>query len=293
MAHRTMPRTGRRDLLVGGLVLALGTAMIALLPAVPAAAAAPVGYVRLAHLSPDTPEVNVYLSKENDASFTPQVFHGVGYGVVSKYLALPVGTYAVGMKLASADQSGPATLSTQVTVAAGGAYTVAGTGKFANLGLTVLTDDLTAPGSNQAKVRIIQASVAAPVLDVAMANGTPIASGVGFATTTPYEVVAPGQWTLRVQPTGSAAVTTLGASLSPGGVYSLLVLDGPHGLRAQLRVDAKGPGRVPDGGIEAGLGGTGTSPATGVDPLVVVSGAVAVLAALLAAALLLRRRRLA
>ena len=36
--------------------------------ATPARAQAPVGYVRLAHLSPDTPDVDVYLSKQGDAT---------------------------------------------------------------------------------------------------------------------------------------------------------------------------------------------------------------------------------
>src|SRR5262249_9089218 len=61
--------------------------------ATPVAAQPAVGYVRLAHLSPDTPEVDVYLSKPGDASFKTQVFKGVGYGVISPYLSIPVGDY--------------------------------------------------------------------------------------------------------------------------------------------------------------------------------------------------------
>src|SRR5690242_2638620 len=82
MIRTNLPLTVRRAGVLAALLV--GLAVVAL-PGTPAAAAGPVGYVRLAHLSPDTPEVNVYLSKDNDASFSPQVIKGVGYGVVSKY----------------------------------------------------------------------------------------------------------------------------------------------------------------------------------------------------------------
>ena len=48
--------------------------------AAPPAAAASVGYVRLAHLSPDTPPVDVYLSSV--AGGAPKKFPAVGYGTV-------------------------------------------------------------------------------------------------------------------------------------------------------------------------------------------------------------------
>src|SRR5690349_11666487 len=129
------------------------------------AAAAGVGYVRLAHLSPDTPNVDVYLSAVG-GSAEPRVFPGVGYGVVSAYLTLPTGVYAVAMRTAGAPASSPPVLTTQVDVAAGGAYTVAGVGRHADLGLRVIDDDLTLPTGATAKVRIVQASIQAPVLDV-------------------------------------------------------------------------------------------------------------------------------
>lgn len=259
-------------------------------PTGPAVAAPTVGYVRLAHLSPDTPEVDVYLAKYQDSSFTPQRFEGVGYGKMSQYLALPVGTYTVAMRKAGDPESTPPVLTTTVTVEAGGAYTVAGVGEFAKLGLTVLDDDLSRPADGKAKVRVIQASVAFKVIDVALANGTPIAAAVPFATTTPYQVVSPGTWTLKVNKTGSAASTTLSARLGVGNVYSLLVLDGTNGLTTELRADARG-GEAPYGGVETGVGGTAsaeTAPKPGNTVLLVGAG-VATLLVMLAVTLRLRR----
>jgi hypothetical protein len=285
--RHTLGGVGRAGAVLAMALVALVASLVVTTPA--AAAPGAVGYVRLAHLSPDTPDVDVYLAKQGDSTFAPQVFHGVGYGVVSQYLAVPTGTYVVAMRLEGADPSTPPVISTSVTVAVGAAYTVAGVGKHADLGLTVLTDDLSAPAPDQAKVRVIQASITAPVLDVSTAQGSPIADGVAFATTTGYTDVPPGLWTLKVTPTGSATATTLTAHLSAGAVYSLLVLDSPTGLRAQLRVDASGPGQPPSGAVEAGAGGTGVATQAGLSPLLYVAAGLLLLLALITLALQMRR----
>jgi hypothetical protein len=222
----------------------------------PAAAAAGDGYVRLAHLSPDTPAVDVYL-KSQSGKTKPQTFPGVAYGVMSPYLRLPVGTYSVAMRQAGAAPSTDPVLTTQVNVDGGAAYTVAGVGRYADLGLRVLRDDLKLPGPGASKVRIIQASVRAPVLDVGGSNGATIADGVAFATTTSYRQVKPGAWTVQVVPSGGGKSTALPCTLGAGNVYSLLVLDAKGGgLTTQLRIDAERHGTMPLGGVATGDGGT-------------------------------------
>jgi hypothetical protein len=279
--------------LVGAILIGAAASAMATTPAY-SAADAPVGYVRLAHLSPDTPMVDVYLSKVGDPTFKEQIFTHVGYGVVSKYMALPVGTYAVAMRKQGDPASTPPVLTTQVTVTAGGAYTVAGVGKSSGLGLKVLTDDLSRPTNGKAKVRVIQASVGAPVLDVFLPNGEPIATAISFASTTPYQLVSPGTLMLRLKPNGSSTVTAVTANLVAGSVYSLLVLDGPDGLKLEMRVDAHGGGSVPDGGVETGAGGDSDAASGGArtdntTPLTMTAVGVAALAGLLVVALRLRR----
>src|SRR2546421_9376938 len=88
------PMSGRplaRWLGTTGAVLAVSAA-ITLVAVTPAAAAGPTGYVRLAHLSPDTPNVDVYLSTVG-GSGAPQGFPGVGDGGRSQYLSVPTRTY--------------------------------------------------------------------------------------------------------------------------------------------------------------------------------------------------------
>lgn len=241
---------------LGSTAAALAALAATVLLASPARAADGDGYVRLAHLSPDTPAVDVYL-KAQSGNPKPQTFKGVAYGVMSQYLRLPTGTYSVAMRPAGADPSTDPVLTTEVNVENGAAYTVAGVGRYADLGLRVLRDDLKLPDAGESKVRIIQASVRAPVLDVGVNNGPTIADGVQFATTTNYRNVKPGTWTVKVQPSGGGKTSTLPCTLGAGNVYSLLVLDAKGGgLKTQLRIDAGREGTMPLGGVATGGGGT-------------------------------------
>lgn len=260
---------------------ALATVIFAAAPA----RAAGDGYVRLAHLSPDTPAVDVYL-KSDSGAVKDQKFDGVAYGAMSDYLRLPTGTYSVAMRKAGAAASTPPVLTTQVTVADGAAYTVAGVGRYADLGLRVLKDDLALPKAGESKIRIIQASVRAPVLDVGGANGKMIAGAVQFATTTDYRQVNPGKWTVRVKPTGGGQTSDLPCTLGAGNVYSLLVLDDKNGgLKPELHIDAARQGSVPKGGVATG--GGGSQPRSPLPMALLLAGA----AALLTSGLLVAFRR--
>src|SRR5262249_20435145 len=82
-------------------------AAAAMLLGIPAAAASAssattgTGWIRLAHLSPNTPAVDVYLYSfgNSDAKI---VLHHVAYGTVSPYEAVTAGDYSVAMRAAGA-----------------------------------------------------------------------------------------------------------------------------------------------------------------------------------------------
>jgi len=224
-------------------------------PAVAAPVAQGSGYLRLAHLSPDTPHVDVYVASVADPtrSFTAK---GVGYGALSPYRAVQPDTYTVAMRAAGAGADTPPVLSTTLTVRPGAAYTVAGLGKYAELALRVLDDDLTMPAAGQSRVRVVQASTTVPRLDVGVKGGAAVATGVGFAQTTGYQTVPAGDWTLVAGPTGQPG-TELPVTLAATGVYTVLLVDKNNALAAELHTDAIGAGPVvPAGGVETGLGGT-------------------------------------
>jgi hypothetical protein len=272
---RPVPRALRRLAGVAGALL-LGAGLTAAIAA-PASAEAGVGYVRLAHLSPDTPPVDVYVD-DLAGAMKGLKFDAVPYGVVSDYLSMPPGTYAVSMRKVGADPKSPPVLTEEVKVTEGSAHTVAGTGRFADLGLSVIDDDISAPPADQSKVRVLLASVKAPVLDINVADGPTIGDGLKFATTTPYRDVKPGDWTLNLQPEGGQS-TSASCKLAGGTTYSLFVLDGKDGLTTELKVDAKAGEITPVGGVETGGGGTEDDTTTTIAliagvSLVVLAGAV-------------------
>lgn len=244
----TLIRRALRASLIG--VVAIMSAALFVAPA----AADTTTLLRLAHLSPDTPPVDVYVASVTDPSSPTVVLEGVGYGQVSAYQTLPSGPYLVSMRPAGAAVSTPAVISTTLEAGSGSAYTVAGVGTFAELGLKVLDDDLTLPPEGQARARVIQAAASEPTLDVAVVGGQTLGRDVDFASTTPYRNVGAGVWTLRVS-ADNETIADLPITVEPGAVYSVLILDTPAGLTVALQVDALSTGVVPEGGVETGAGG--------------------------------------
>ncbi|SEL77152.1 protein of unknown function [Blastococcus sp. DSM 46786] len=236
-------------------VAALGAGFLLVAPTGAGAAVEDAGLLRLAHLSPDTPAVDVYVDSVADPGDGTALLTvpGVGYGTISDYQDVPAGVYTVSMRQAGADPSAPAVLSTTVEIGDGDVRTVAGVGPFADLGLEVLEDDLTLAPSGQARVRIISAAASALTLDAAV-GGTDLATDLAFAEAGDYATVAGDAGSLQLTVDGEP--TELPLELAPGSVYSLFVLDEPGGgLTVRPVLDAAGPGVVPTGGVEAGAGG--------------------------------------
>src|ERR1700730_11208905 len=229
--------------------LALGLAGALGLGATAASASAGPGYLRLAHLSPHTPPVDVYLySFGNPGAMV--VLHHVGYGDVSGYQSVASGEYTVAMRLAGAASGSKPVLSTTINVTSGGAYTVAGVGPLSGIRLQVLTDRLTAQ-RNKALVRVIQASMHQTSVTVTV-GAKVLGRSLNFTTVTPYKVVTPG--TLTVSAVGASANGSSQLSLSPDTIYTLVVLDDPGHLMLAWRVDAKAFWHRPSGGSVPALG---------------------------------------
>ena len=241
------------------------------------------GLLRLAHLSPDTPAVDVYVDAVADPD-TGITLPGVGYGTVSDYQDVPPGEYTVSMREAGAAADTPPVLSTTVEVGSGRASTVAGVGLFADLGLEIIEDALETPPSGQARVRVLAGAGGAETLDVTLADGTPVAEGLAFASTSEYVDVPAGSVSLQLAAAG-AEPTEAPVDLVAGSVYSLVVLDETEGLVVQPVLDAASASVVPRGGVATGAGGAAGAGSVGLVALGATAATVA------AGALVLRARR--
>ena len=270
------------------LMLLAASAMLLGIPAAATAYASSAttgtGWIRLAHLSPNTPPVDVYLYSFGDTNAMIVLRH-VAYGTVSPYESVQAGDYSVAMRGAGASPTSQPVLSTSVTIAAGHAYTVAGMGPESGLRLQVLEDKLTtAPG--QAEVRVIQASLKQQVVTVTLGS-TVLASGLKFASVSDYQPVSPGTQSVTVSSSGGTANSSV--TLAAGTVHTLVVLDGASGLEVVNLEDASGSGQPPAGGVSTGFGGTAPHGPGSPVPWLVVIGVGSLLA--LTGGLKLRRGR--
>lgn len=177
--------------------------------------------VRVAHLSPDAP--NVDLLVDGDA-----VLEDVPYRAVSEYLELETGTYAVTIQAAGDPDTVVFEEDLEVEP---GAVTVAALGELAEENQpfepAVLEDDLSDPGDD-ARVRLVHAAPDAPAVDVTVDDGeTVLFEAVDFGEADAIEVPA-GAYELEVRPAtedvDGDVVATFDVEPAAGTVYSALAV---------------------------------------------------------------------
>ena len=249
-----------RRLLV--LALALMTSLALVAPAF--AQGAGQAQVRVAHLAPDAPNVDVYVNGE-------PVLTDVPYTTVSDYLSLPAGTQQVTV-YATGDTASPV-IDAPVDIAAGGAYTVAAVGLVADGSLTaqVYEDDLRSPASGNAKVRVVHASPDAGPVDVVPRGGQALVAGLTFPEASPYAEVPAGTYTLDVNAAGTSktALTVPDATLASGGVYSAFAVGTvfADSLNVLLVQDNAGAGASASATASASAAATPTASASASAPV--------------------------
>lgn len=172
--------------------------------------------VRVAHLSSDAPNVDVYLNDEPVDGLLD-----VPYGTVSPYLDVPAGTQNVKV-YAAGDTSAPV-IEADLEIAGGAVYTVGAVGLVADETLTaqVYEDDLSAPAAGNGKVRFVHASPDAGPVDIVPEGGEALVEGLEFPNASPYAEVPAGEYTINVNAAGTdTAAITADASVAAGGIYT-------------------------------------------------------------------------
>jgi hypothetical protein len=240
--------------------LLAGTATLVAAPSVAAYAAtgtsaapatAQEGWVRIAHLSPKAPAMDMYLYTFSDPGHAV-VLHDVSYGDVSAYMAVSPGQYTVAMRGFGAPASSPPALTTTFMVGAGTAYTVAALGPDPGLRVEVLQDQMTTP-AGQALVRVLQASLKEPRVTVSYGPDV-LARQLPFGSATSYVAVSPGTRTLQFTAPDEHAAMSVGFAANT--IHTIVVLDDSSGLKIDTLTDAVGSQIMPRGGANTGFGGT-------------------------------------
>jgi hypothetical protein len=261
----------------------------------PAASAAPLatsasaqdGWVRIAHLSPQAPAMDIYLYPFGDPAH-PTVLRDVSYGDVSAYMTLAPGEYTVAMRGLNAPATSHPALVSSFMVGAKTAYTVAALGPDPGLRVVVLQDQTTAP-KGQALVRVVQASLKDDHVTVSYGS-TVLATQLAFGSVTPYAAVAAGVRSVKLTASSDDATTT-SLQLTADTVHTIVVLDNPSGLTTDDLTDAVGSQVMPSGGAATGFGGTALQPPADLAPWLLLTLAGGLLIAAGAAGLGWPRRR--
>ena len=279
---------GRRGaglaMLLGAATLSLGTLAGTAATASASSMSSEMGWVRCAHLSPNTAPVDIYMYSFGDP-MAMDVLRHVPYGEVGMYMKMPTGEYSAAIRPAGAPASTTPVISASFMVRAGRAYTVAAMGPARGLRLQALNDQLTTP-HGKSMIRVIQASLKEHQVTVRTGSAT-LASNLAFASVTPYGADKPGRW--MVHAAGGSATWSGKVKLTAGSIHTLVVLDSASGLKVADLLDAAGSGMMPHGGVATGLGGTAPGPAP--SPLPLLAGLAGGLLVAASAAIRLRRSR--
>jgi hypothetical protein len=271
---RHLARLAAVTVLVGGTAGFAAAASPAASASSTAASATQDGWVRIAHLSPKAPAMDMYMYPFGDPE-QATVLRDVGYGDVSAYMALGPGQYTVAMRGFGAPASSAPALTTSFMVSAHTAYTLAALGPDPGLRVEVLRDQMNPP-TGRALVRVFQASLKEPKVTVTYGPDV-LAQQLAFGSATSYTSVSPGTHMVRF--TTSGADAGMRVKLAPDTVHTIVVLDDSSGLRVDALTDAVGSQVMPSGGAGTGLGGTAPRPPANPAPwLLLMAAGVALVA---------------
>ena len=212
--------------------------------------------IRIAHLVPDAPAVDVCLKPDGVAAFGSPFVGGTGlaYPSLSGRAAVDAGTYSV--RIIGGGSSCASSLNslgdkTGVVIGADATQTLALTGRLSGTGTPAVDvrkydDRTTASPSGSVSLRAVNAAPGSTPQDVGVVSGGSLfqafATGVAFGSASGYQPIniTPGATNvtaaLAAQDSSSQALWALGTfgNVSDTGVYTLYVIGVP-GQTATLR----------------------------------------------------------
>lgn len=174
--------------------------------------------VRAAHMSPDAPNVDIYV--DGNAAL-----EGVPFRAVSDYLEVPAGPHQ--FTITEAGNQDNAVFDQEVTLEAED-YTLVAAGELTSedtdFQVLPLVDDNSDPGGNQARLRAVHVSPDAGAVDVTVSAGPVLFDGVQF-TDAGYVSVEANDYTAQVRPdtmdNDGEVVYDADVSLNGGTVYTV------------------------------------------------------------------------
>ena len=176
--------------------------------------------LRIAHMPPDAPAVDIYLDNQTMVS-------GVEFGEITDCLTVPAGQHTV--TITAADNRSAVVFNDTVSLEAA-AYTVAATGEIGENAsqpfAPLILQNSTSPPVNNASVRLAHVSPDAPPVDVTIeGTNTTLFDNVTYGNATEYLEVPAGEYTLEVRAATAGnnsgpVVATVDIDLENGTTYT-------------------------------------------------------------------------
>ena len=222
--------------------------------------------VRVAHLSPDAPAVDVFVG--NEPNGTPAI-DGLEYTDfapdttnTSDYLELASGTYDV--TVTAADLPSMVAIDTSFTLAPNKDYTILAVGELTSeesgepeIQALPLVDngeeDPAFPPRDKTLVRFVHASPDAGAVNIGVEDGPTLLSGVEFGDASDYLEIAPGDYTITVNNEALGAPFTVDFDAEAGTKVTAYVVgnvttegEDDEGLSAVTSLEATNPAGTGD-----------------------------------------------
>ena len=172
--------------------------------------------LRVAHLSPDAPNVDVIVNGDTVLSDVP-------FTAVSDYLSVPAGEYDI--QVTAAGDPSAVVIDATVTLNANTNYTVAATGFLADIQPVIYVDDLSTGAG--ARIRFIHASPDAPEVTIAVSDGGPVLfRNIEFQEASRYVEVDGGTYDLdvRIARSMTVALEVPGVDVMGGVTYTVFAI---------------------------------------------------------------------
>lgn len=173
--------------------------------------------IRLFHVSPDTPPVDVYVDGR-------LIVRNLSYGEISQVLKLSPGPHNI--KVFFTCETKVALINSKVTLSPDGKYTIAVIGMLPNIGLRIIPEPKAPAAGGTANIRVVHLSPNAPAVDIILTDGALSFNNVRFKDISRFIPVLPGTFTVKVRVAGTTDVVRVipNITLSAGVNYTIFIV---------------------------------------------------------------------
>lgn len=174
----------------------------------------PTSYIRLLHVSPGSPAVDIYINN------VPTI-RGLAYKGFTEYRPISSGLYNI--KVYPSGNTTSPLIDTSLFIPDGIIYTIAAIGTPPNISLQPIEDTRRPIIEGKTLLRFAHLSPDTPNVDITLPDGTILFNNVGYKQVTRYISVNPGVYRVQARLTGTDKVIleVPNINLSPNRFYTI------------------------------------------------------------------------